>query len=181
LARFPKPEAGSPEPEFTMTALRPLVWGDDTQSLREVRDNETLAGIPSQGGGGTVGGDSPSLMAGGVALADGTVAAGDAVYLQLDGSGSLRCARASADDQGHTADALAALVAGNRVWFCQHGLVSGYSGLTPGGDVFLSVVPGDVTQTPPWEPGQSVQRLGVAITESIVLFVRGVSRLILED
>ena len=29
-----------------MVAKRPLVWGDDTQSLREIRDDETLAGIP---------------------------------------------------------------------------------------------------------------------------------------
>ena len=163
-----------------MTARRPLIWGDDTQSLREIRDNETLVGVPGQGGGGSGGGESPSLMAGGVVLADGAVSVGDAVYLQLD-NGALRCARASAADQGHAADALAALVVGNRVWFCQHGLVAGYSGLTPGGDVFLALAPGGVTQVPPWEPGQCVQRLGTALTDSIVLFERGAPRLILED
>jgi len=163
-----------------MSERRPLVWGDDTQSLREIRDSETLAGVPGQGGRTTVA-DSPSLIAGGVALVDGAVAAGDAVYLQLDGNGQLWCSCASAAENGHAADALAALVVGNRVWFCQHGLVSGYSGLVPGGDVFLAITPGGVTQTPPWEPGQSVQRLGEAISESIILFERGVSRLILED
>gem|GEM_PF-603699 len=139
-----------------MTAKRPLVWGDDTQSLREIRDNETLAGVPGEGGG-TVSGDSPALMAGGVALADGVVARGDAIRFRMDGEGLLRCVRASAAEGGSPADALAALVVGERVWFCQHGMVSGYDGLVPGGDVFLAIDPGGVAQTPPWEPGQRVQ------------------------
>ena len=161
-----------------MSAKRPLVWGDDTQSLREVRDGETLAGVPGQGGGTTVH-DAPAFMSGGVAWRDGAVAAGDAVYLRMDADGLLRCVSASAAEGGHPADALAALVIGERVWFCQHGLVSGFTGLVPGMDVFLAAEAGSVTQTPPWEPGESVQRLGVAVTESIVLFERGVSRLVL--
>ena len=161
-----------------MSTKRPLVWGDDTQSLREVRDGETLAGVPGQGGGTTVH-DAPTFMAGGVARRDGAVTAGDAVYLRMDVDGLLRCARASAAEGGHPADALAALVIGDRVWFCQHGLVSGFTGLVPGMDVFLAAEAGGVTQTIPWEPGESVQRLGSAITESIVLFERGVSRLVL--
>ena len=162
-----------------MAIRRPLIWGDDTQSLREVRDGETLAGVPGQGGGTTVH-DAPAFMSGGVARRDGAVAAGDAVYLRMDADGLLRCARASAAEGGHPADALAALVIGERVWFCQHGLVSGFTGLVPGMDVFLAVETGGVTQTPPWEPGASVQRLGSAITESVVLFERGAARLMLK-
>lgn len=164
-----------------MAIRRPLVWGDDTQSLREIRDNETLAGVPGGGGGDTTTAGVQTLMAGGVALADGTVTVGDAVYLLMDGGGNLRCRRASAGVGGTPADALAAALVGDRVWFCQHGLVSGYSGLTPGGDIFLSATAGQVTQTPPWNPGQSVQRLGTAVTESMVLFARETSRLILSE
>ncbi len=162
-----------------MATRRPLVWGDDTQSLRELRDGETLAGVPGQGGGGAVGAELHALMAGGVALADDDIVAGDAVYLRLDDVGRLRCARASAGPDGRAADALAAQIVGDRVWFCQHGMVAGYADLVPGGDVFLAGTAGGVTPVPPWEPGQSVQRLGAALTESIVLFERGTPRLIL--
>jgi hypothetical protein len=99
----------------------------------------------------------------------------------MDGEGLLRCVRAAAAEGGFPADALAALVVGERVWFCQHGMVSGYSGLTPDEDVFLAIDPGGVAQTPPWEPGQRVQRLGTTLTEGIILFERGTPRLILED
>ena len=162
-----------------MTTRRPLVWGDDTQSLREIRDGESLAGVPAQGGGVTA--ELTSLMAGGVALKDGTIKPGDAVFLRMDADGLLRCARASASAGGRPADALVAQIVGERVWFCQHGMVAGYAGLSPGNDVFLSAAAGVVTPIPPWEAGQFVQRLGTALTESIVLFERGVSRLILED
>ena len=160
-----------------MTAKRPLVWGDDTHSLREIRDGETLAGVPAQGGG--VSAELTSLMAGGVAFANGTVAAGDAVFFQIGTDGLLRCSRASAAVGGHRADALAARIVEERVWFCQHGTVAGYTGLTPGDDVFLAVTAGGLTLTPPWEPGQFVQRLGVTLTESIILFTPGAPRLIL--
>ncbi len=168
-----------------MATKRPLVWGDDTQSLREIRDGETLVGIPGAGGGNGGGSgvtaDVQAVMAGGVALKDGEVGAGDAVFLRVDDAGLLRCARASAGPDGRAADALAAQIVGDRVWFCQHGMVAGYAGLPPGGGVFLAVDAGGVTATPPWEPGQSVQRLGTALTESVILFERGVSRPILEE
>jgi len=118
-------------------------------------------------------------MAGGVAWKDGAVEPGDAVFFQIGTDGLLRCSRASAAVGGHRADALAARIAGERVWFCQHGTVAGYTGLTPGADVFLAVTAGGLTLTPPWEPGQFVQRLGVTLTESIVLFAPGAPRLIL--
>lgn len=44
------------------------------------------------------------------------------------------------------------------------GTVTGLTGLTLGGDVFLSITAGVVTQTPPSAAGNVVQRLGVAVS-----------------
>jgi hypothetical protein len=170
-----------------MALKRPLVWGDDTQSLREIRDDESLVGVPAQGG--NTGGDPgvsvtanvQSVMAGGMALKDGEVKGGDAVFLRMDDAGNLRCARASAEAGGHAAEALAAQVIGDRVWFCQHCLVSGYTGLVPGAAVFLNAHPGWITMTPPNAVGQVVQRIGTAITEGMIHFAPGVARLILGE
>lgn len=167
-----------------MNTHRPLVWGDDTQSLREIRDGETLVGVPASGGGdgGTVNITSTvqTVMAGGVALKDGAVGVGDALFLRVDDAGLLRCARASAAPDGRAAEAIAAQITGDRVWFCQHGLVSGYAGLTAGAPVFLAVAPGGVSTVMPLEAGHYVQRIGTAITATMIHFEPGVARLILE-
>lgn len=48
-------------------------------------------------------------------------------------------------------------------------ILDGFTSLTPGLPVFLSLIPGEVTQTPPTGVGDMVQELGLALTATKIL------------
>lgn len=106
-----------------------------------------------------------------------TLAVGDMVNLYTL-TGDLRIRKANGSDtakpiNGYVRSAIASGAAGE---VYQIGIVSGLTGLTPGGDCWLSqTTAGAVTQTAPNEAttGKIIQMAGKAISQSTMLFQPG--------
>lgn len=111
-----------------------------------------------------VGGDTQTLTAGE------TLSAGNLVY--VNASGSVLKADASAASKEAVGFVLSAITnaASGTVYFGS-GIITGLSGLTAGSAYFLSdSTPGSVTTTPPTGTNKIVQRVGRAISTTVLYF-----------
>ncbi|HNU06378.1 MAG TPA: hypothetical protein PKO33_01350 [Pyrinomonadaceae bacterium] len=111
-----------------------------------------------------------------LATAGENLAAQDAVNLYSD-AGTLKVRLADADDTTKPCHGfvVSAVTSGNPAYaITANGIVrTGLSGLTVGAEYYLSTTAGALTSTAPSTSGNSVQRLGIAISSSSILWERG--------
>ena len=140
----------------------------------ETHDRDELAHPPIRMLIGGVGGGGGGL----VYLAGESMPAGTVVSVYMDGVTPKLCP-ASAESAFRPAFGFidASVSAGSEALMQGQGILTGLHGLTPGADVFLSTVPGQVTHQADFPEGNYVQRLGVALDATTVFFDRGVSRM----
>lgn len=100
------------------------------------------------------------------------ISAGDAVVIESDGSISLADADTANLNDRELGIALEGIAdsASGRVMVRPGGIVGGYTGLTRG-EVFVSATPGAPSNTAPSASGQSVYRVGYAISATQVRFM----------
>lgn len=111
-----------------------------------------------------------------LATAGENLAAQDAVNLYSD-AGTLKVRLADADDTTKPCHGfvVSAVTSGNPAYvITATGIVrTGLSGLTVAAEYYLSTTAGALTSTAPSSSGNSVQRLGIAISSSSILWERG--------
>ena len=105
-----------------------------------------------------------------VVTASEALAAGDVVNIW---SGGVRKADATVAGKRANGFVLAGVASAAAATVYAEGTLTGLSGLTLGGDVYLGTTPGTVTQTPPSTAGNVVQRLGVAVSTTAINFDAG--------
>jgi len=102
------------------------------------------------------------------------LSAGDLVNVYSDG-GVAKCRKADATSAGKEANGyvLASTTSGQNasVYFEQR--ITGLSGLTDGSIYYLSTTAGGYTTTEPSSSGNVVQRIGRAVSDSVLLFMPG--------
>lgn len=97
------------------------------------------------------------------------VTTGSVIY--INGSSEVDLASAAVAGNAACGFVLASVTAGNPVTVFFEGLITGLSGLTPGGRVYLDdATPGALTQTPVTGTGKLHQLVGKAINATTVLF-----------
>jgi hypothetical protein len=106
------------------------------------------------------------------ATAGGTVPAGDCVY--LDGTSGWKAGDADAAASGQVRGIAvptmgdSEFASGQEFDLVTYGPVGGYSGLTPGGGVFVSLNAGKLTQTAPPNSGDFIFAIGWAMSASVI-------------
>lgn len=140
--------------------------------LQEVEATDSSTGvadagkIPALDGSGRV---SQSMMPVGVGAdvqvmpASELIGSGAMVSVWLDGT-TVKARKADATVPGKEVDGfvLDGANAGNNVTVYFEGRNTNLTGLTPGAMYYLSTTPGEITDTPPSNPGNIVQRVGKA-------------------
>lgn len=138
---------------------------DDTKvpsqkAVKAYVDTE-IGNIPAPSGGG----NSVSITTGAA------LSAGDIVAIDANGA----AVQANATDSalpaiGYVDDAYASAATAKVLL---SGIVTGLTGLTGGDDVYLDVTAGKVVQTAPDQAGNIIQRLGIALSATSMLFDKG--------
>ena len=105
-----------------------------------------------------------------VVTATEVLAAGDVVNIY---SGGVRKADATVAGKRANGFVLAGVANAAPATVYSEGTLTGLTGLTLGGDVWLSTTPGAVTQTAPSGAGNVQQRLGVAVSTTAINFDAG--------
>lgn len=99
-----------------------------------------------------------------------TLAAGDLVNVH---AGGVRKADATLPGKRANGFVLSGFASAAAATVYSEGTLTGLTGLTVGGDVYLGTTPGSVTQVVPTTPGQVLQRVGVAVSATAINFDAG--------
>ena len=102
-------------------------------------------------------------------VAEGSVANGKVTRLNTSGKMELASASSAATASGQLAISAAYVGDGARGEFLEHGEIT-LSGLTQGSTYYLSETPGEITTTPPSDPGTIVRIVGVAASTTVLKF-----------